>query len=253
MANGSAADRTHAEQLPPPLVRAELDHLLKSPQFSGSERLCGFLHFVVEKTLAGESEAIKEYLIATEVYRRGELYDPKADSIVRVEASRLRRKLRQYYEAGGRASTLQFDLPKGSYVPTYIPRPSAAEIQVEAPAPQPVPPTVMEPERAVPRHRNIPVLAAGAVALIALAGGSLWFTGRKSVPAGPQLLPITSVAVLPLVNLSANPQDETLADGLTEAITNTLSRSSQLRVTGRTSAYRYKGRPDTVPRIGAEL
>ena len=85
--------------------------------FENSERLCRFLRFVVKKTLDGEAADIKEYLIALEVYGRGPSYDPKVDSIVRVEASRLRTKLREYYETDGRDDEVRIDLPKGSYVP----------------------------------------------------------------------------------------------------------------------------------------
>jgi len=256
MANGPAADRQQTEQLSHDLVRTELDRLLRSPQFSGSERLSKFVKFVVEKTLAGESNDIKEYLIATEVYRRGELYDPKTDSIVRVEASRLRRKLNEYYQSAGRPAPIQFDLPKGSYVPTFSCRPAEAPVTREAPVTITQTAAISvspDPRPALPSGSNLPKLAAAAVALLVLASAAWWFTKRPSAATGPHVLPVTSVAVLPLVNLSPDPQDATLADGLTEAITNTLSQSSALRVTGRTSAYRYKGKQDTVPQIGAEL
>ncbi len=257
MANGSAADRQQIDQVSHTQVRAELGHILGSPQFSGSERLSNFFQFVVDKTLAGESEDIKEYLIATEVYRRGAAYDPKTDSIVRVEASRLRRKLQDYYLAGGHPGAVHFDLPKGSYVPTFTIRP------MEPPAPPPLPvnleiaPVIVPASAAppaIPHPTRLAKPAAVALVLLLLAGGVWWFRHQSGErPQGPRLLPVTSLAVLPLVNLSPNPQDATLADGLTEAITNALSQTSKLRVTGRTSAYRYKGKPDTVPRIGAEL
>src|SRR4051794_5449444 len=122
MANGSAAGRRETEQVFEFAVREQMHRLLKSPQFASSERLSNFLKFVSEKTLAGESDDIKEYLIATEVYRRGAQYDPKTDSIVRVEASRLRRKLGDYYQGNGQSDNILVELPKGSYVPTFTPR-----------------------------------------------------------------------------------------------------------------------------------
>ena len=63
--------------------------------WSRSERLCGFLRYIVEETIAGRGPALKEYGIAIQVYRRPESYDPQVDSIVRVEASKLRK--RQHY------------------------------------------------------------------------------------------------------------------------------------------------------------
>src|SRR5262245_56622956 len=82
-------------------VRQHLEAVLASRQFTPSPRLSGFLRYVVEKTLGGEGQEIKEYLVATEVYRRSVDYDPQIDSTVRVEASRLRAKLREYYLDGG--------------------------------------------------------------------------------------------------------------------------------------------------------
>jgi hypothetical protein len=100
-------------------IRDHLSQLLASRWFSSSRRLSSFLTFVVDKTLSGQSEAIKEYVIATEVYGRSSGYDPQIDSTVRVEASRLRAKLRDYYASEGANSPVRIDLPKGSYVPIF--------------------------------------------------------------------------------------------------------------------------------------
>src|SRR5215475_5372221 len=70
-------------------VRAELERALASVSFVGTTRLSRFLHFVVERSLAGESDRLKEYVIGIEVFDRDEHYDPRIDSIVRVEAGRL--------------------------------------------------------------------------------------------------------------------------------------------------------------------
>ena len=74
-------------------VRRQLDRLLASPGFVNAGRMSRFLKFVVEKTLAGEGERLKEYVIGVEVFDRGTDYDPRVDAIVRVEAARLRAKL----------------------------------------------------------------------------------------------------------------------------------------------------------------
>ena len=75
-----------------------------------------FLRHVVEMTLEGRTSEIKEVVIATEIYGRSWDYDPKVDSIVRVEASRLRSKLRSYYEQEGAQDPMRITIPKGSYV-----------------------------------------------------------------------------------------------------------------------------------------
>jgi tetratricopeptide (TPR) repeat protein len=110
-------------------VRQEiLQHLaliLADRRFVSSERNGGFLRCVVEKSLAGQAHEIKEIVIAMEVYGRTSDYDPKSDSIVRVEATRLRQKLRSYYENEGRTATIRFHLPSGGYVPRFERVPSA--------------------------------------------------------------------------------------------------------------------------------
>lgn len=74
------------------VIRLELNRILTSRAFSKSTRLCKFLHFTVEYTIAGKADLLKEYLIGCEVYGRRPPYDPAQDSIVRSEARRLRNK-----------------------------------------------------------------------------------------------------------------------------------------------------------------
>ena len=81
--------------------------------------MSGFLRYVVGRTLAGEGDQIKEYVIGVAVFGRGDDYDPRLDSIVRVEARRLRTKLDEYYAADGRDDTIVIAIPRGSYSPTF--------------------------------------------------------------------------------------------------------------------------------------
>lgn len=101
------------------LVAAHLEEILRSRPFASSPRLCKFLRYVVETQLAGEGHTIKEFVVATEVYGRDITYDPQVDSTVRVEASRLRAKLREYYRTDGASSEVEIELPKGSYAPSF--------------------------------------------------------------------------------------------------------------------------------------
>ncbi|MGA2596310.1 MAG: hypothetical protein ABSH09_04770 [Bryobacteraceae bacterium] len=78
-------------------VRSQLDRILSSDLFVNSERLCRFLRWTVEHALQGDAEALKEYALGRDVFDRGENFDPRTDSIVRVEARRLRTKLASYY------------------------------------------------------------------------------------------------------------------------------------------------------------
>ena len=106
----------------------QLDRLLASAVFANAGRMSRFLKFVVERTLAGEGERLKEYVIGVEVFDRDADYDPRLDAIVRVEAARLRTKLAEYYAGEGRGDAVVLSLPKGGYVPLIMPAnpPSAA-------------------------------------------------------------------------------------------------------------------------------
>ena len=100
-------------------VQDQLNQILASPGFRGSARLQRFLRVAVERTLAGEAYQMKEYNVGRDVFDRGVEYDPRIDSIVRVEAQRLRRKLKEYYQADGRFKSIVIAFEPGSYVPTF--------------------------------------------------------------------------------------------------------------------------------------
>jgi serine/threonine-protein kinase len=214
-------------------VGIQLDRILASPVFAHSERLSRFLKFVVGESLAGRSEQIKEYAVGVEVFDRGAAFDPRTDPVVRTEARRLRAKLREYYESSqGSGDPVRIDLPKGSYCPVFQSRRTA------------------EP---APWHswgKRGPVIAGliGAAVLTALVVFLLSRqSGRTAAP--PEL----SVAVLPLANLSADPEQEYFADGMTEALTTELAKLGTLRVISTTSAMQYKSGKDSVPQIAAKL
>ena len=100
-------------------VRAELDQILRSRVFIQSHRIRRFLQFIVEESLLGQPHRLKEYPIGLEVFDRREAFDPRVDSIVRVEARRLRNKLDEYYRTEGRDDHVRILLRKGSYMPVF--------------------------------------------------------------------------------------------------------------------------------------
>src|SRR5688572_14901956 len=100
-------------------ILEHLQTILEDRRFASAERNKRFLHYVVTCALDGRADEIKETVIGCEVYGRSSDYDPRSDSIVRVEASRLRQKLRSYYENEGRATPIRIHLPSGSYVPQF--------------------------------------------------------------------------------------------------------------------------------------
>ena len=98
-------------------LRTHVEHLLESPSFSTSRRSGQFLHYVIEKAIAQQTDALKERTIGVAVFHRPPNYDTGEDAIVRVTASDVRRRLAQHYNREGRTSEFKISLPPGGYVP----------------------------------------------------------------------------------------------------------------------------------------
>ena len=105
------------DTVPPDEALRALDRVLSSELFVHSNRLSQFLRFTVERTLNGLEESLKEYTIGTEAYGRKPDFDPSQDTIIRTEARRLRRKLKEYYENDGKSDKVVIFMRSGSYVP----------------------------------------------------------------------------------------------------------------------------------------
>ena len=100
-------------------VRAQLEKICASTRFVNSHKLTQFLRLVVEESLAGRGSQIKEYSIGVEVYNRPSGYDPRVDATVRVEASKLRKRLSEYYAGEGQGDPILIKIPKGHYTPVF--------------------------------------------------------------------------------------------------------------------------------------
>ncbi|HMG32676.1 MAG TPA: hypothetical protein VKM94_01965 [Blastocatellia bacterium] len=97
----------------------QLERVLQSRAMHGSENLKSFLKFVALKSIDDATDQVKEYTIATEVFGRRNDFSPRSDSVVRVQASRLRQKLQEYYASEGRSDRILIELPKGHYYPVF--------------------------------------------------------------------------------------------------------------------------------------
>ena len=126
-----AASANSAAKPSPECVRAQLDKIMASNAFAGAERPGRFLRFVVEQALGGNQ--LKETLLEVEVFGRNPSYDPRLDGVVRVEAVKLRSRLKEYYETEGAGDPLRIDLPKGGYLPSFEALPSQPAETVAAP------------------------------------------------------------------------------------------------------------------------
>ena len=102
-------------------AREHLDKVLASSAFAGSPRMQQFLRFVVEETLEGRAGDIKESVVAVQVFGRRSDFDSRSDSVVRVHATHLRKRLREYYQTADPHDGLVIELPPGAYVPAFHP------------------------------------------------------------------------------------------------------------------------------------
>ena len=150
----------------------QLERLLGSRILQGSENLRAFLRFVVTKAVDNQDASLKEYTIATEVFGRSNNYDSRSDSVVRVQAGRLRTKLQEYYATEGKHDRVLIDLPKGHYAPTfaYI-EGTNGSIASEGLTPE----IASIPVKQSAIKNNWTGLAIAALALLALALGALAF------------------------------------------------------------------------------
>jgi hypothetical protein len=101
------------------MVRRQLARILASGHFARTTRLARLLRYVVEQTLAGRAEELKEYSIATAVFDKPESFDPRLDAIVRVQARAMRARLDAYYEDEGRGDEMVIRCLPGTYAPSF--------------------------------------------------------------------------------------------------------------------------------------
>ena len=100
-------------------IHEQLERLLSNPHFNQSRRFPSFLRFVIDQTLAGRPEMLKERTLGIEIFGREADYDTASDPIVRVTATEIRKRIAQYYQEPGHETELRVSLPAGSYVPQF--------------------------------------------------------------------------------------------------------------------------------------
>jgi hypothetical protein len=160
-------------------IHSELINVLSSPPFRMSKRSQDFLRYVVEATLAGKGDTLKERTIAVEVFGKDLSYETNEDPVVRVKAGDIRKRLGMYYSTRPNHSGVVIDLPSGSYVPEFrfvASRPEqeqASGNSTDAPAS----PEISSPEAAdvlpAPLQVNAPPQALAKISARKLWGGAI--------------------------------------------------------------------------------
>lgn len=125
--------------------RHELEAFLQSGTLGKAPNLQHFLDFIAQRYFAGEADQVKEYSIAVHALRRPETFDPQSDTIVRVTAHSLRKRLEHFYATEGRDHPVQIQLPTGKYVLRFIHK--------EESSPQPI----AQPAETIGESKELPV------------------------------------------------------------------------------------------------
>lgn len=165
--------------------RAELEAVLHSQSFLRAPKLAHLLSYLCERLFTGETSQVKEYSIGVEVFQRGASFDQDSNSIVRVEANRLRRRLADYYATEGATHPLRISIPIGQYVPEF------QKVAVPLPASQLPPPVSIDGSSpSLPGwkrwiSRRSAYFLGGAVLLLFAGFTAGWFLMQQSRPAKP--------------------------------------------------------------------
>ena len=165
------------------LVRSQLEKIVSDTRFTASKRYPCLLRYIVEQTLAGNDDNLKERTLGIEVFHRPPDYDTNADPVVRLCAAEVRKRLAQYYQSPAHAGELRIDLNPGSYVPVFSQAASDAPIVEAIPAevilPEVIPadvPSEAEQVSQPRRSRNFywpaGLIAAGVIIAVALVLGA---------------------------------------------------------------------------------
>jgi Malectin domain len=166
--------------------RAELTKVLHSEMFVRAPVLGHLLTYLCEKTFAGEIHEIKEYSIALDVFGRNPSFDQDSDSIVRVHANRLRKRLAEYYEKVGASDPIHISIPVGQYVPAFQEaRQTAAQMEPITTEPNDAQSATSSKAVAGKKQRFWMILFLATAALLVVAALFI-LKGRKVVPQPPQ-------------------------------------------------------------------
>jgi hypothetical protein len=149
------------------LVMNALEEVLVSALFRSSRRYPAMLRYIVEKTLDGHQDSLKERTIGVEVFGRDPAYDTNEDPVVRFTASEIRKRVAQFYRENGSNSAIEFHLPLGTYIPQFlhgVESIEAAEERAEIYPSLPASSSAVNP--ILPTKRLVPGFVLGAILVV---------------------------------------------------------------------------------------
>ncbi len=238
-------------------IEQQLERVLRSRIFERAQRSQRFLRYLVESALAQPPVVPKEFTIAIDVFDRDASYDPSVDATVRVEASRLRSRLREYYDEEGRDDPWLIEVPKGGYAVVLSERtpaertPALGQPPMAAWAQEPAPKAIPSPA-AARKIGAAAYLSAACVAILVL--GALFALRRERSPKPAVIAsPPVSLAILPIANRTGDAALNYVTDGLTDDLIRQLSQVPALRLMARTTMFRYRDRSGDALAIGKAL
>lgn len=200
-------------------IQEELDCILSSNMFSRSSVLSNFLKFIVEETLEGRTENLKEYSIAVSALGKADDFNPQIDAIVRIHAGRLRRLLNEYYVGVGQNNAVKIEVVKGTYVPAFRTQ-STQPLSVE---------TSVEPKPEIKKVQEPAVITT--------------VYSRSKL----------TLAVLPFRNLCQDGEYQFFVDGFGEELTRIFSAEEDISVVAHFSSLKYANINEDIRVIGADL
>jgi TolB-like protein/Tfp pilus assembly protein PilF len=231
-------------------ILAELERVISSSTFHAADAQRKFLRYAVENAVAGQVNRIKEVCIGIEVFNRGPDFDPRLDTIVRVEASKLRVRLAKYYQTEGVSASIRIVLPPRGYVPAFVRLTGSPAVDAE-------PKTLPAEETIAATGSGIGAWLRSRLTLAFIALGLLTATIAVFVFRQSNEQSITranpSIAVLPFRNLGEIREDDSLSDGLADELIDSLARVRGLRVVARTSALQFRNGDWDVRDVGSRL
>ncbi|MGA2357552.1 MAG: hypothetical protein ABSF66_01025 [Terriglobales bacterium] len=165
--------------MPEAAVRSELERLLASRSLRDSDLLKRFLRYIVEHTLAGKGDQLKEYRLGVDVFDREASFDPRLDPVVRMAARRLRAKLREHYENAGRDSLVRIEVPKGGYSTIFVAA-TSSQVALYRDVAGPVDQRNADRPQIILRGWKRTLAAAAVLVTAALMAGGFYYRSRQT-------------------------------------------------------------------------